>query len=350
METMTYEEILERMKESYRTQAGCEADDSSDIGIRLRVLAGEIYTLYHRLLWLEDQMYPQTATGEYLDRHCQQRGISRKPASKAKGKLRFSRKTALPYHVNIPAGIVCAAGDSLRYITTSPCFISTGRLSGEAEAEAESGGSEYNCGADAITTLITLPVGVESVTNPEVFTGGMDQESDDSLRQRLEECCATFPDGANAAYYRQLAVQMDGVSSAGAKQTEAGKVGVYIWGSGSAPAENTISALQELFQEKRELNTQVEVAAATPYEYVAYLDITQKGCDFDTAREAVENAVTDYFSQMKVGDPVLKSLLGEYLLQNCPISNYRFPSSVADYKGDVTQIPVLKSVNVGELP
>lgn len=350
METISYETLLERMRETYRQESGCEAEEASDIGIRLRVLAGELYTLYRRLLWLEDQMYPQTAGNAFLDRHCGQRGISRKPAAKARGKLMFFRRTPLSYSVNIPEGTVCAAGDSMKYVTTAPCQIVHGTLWTDVEAEAEEGGSGYNCGPEAITTLISVPVGVEGVTNKAAFTGGMDEEDDSSLRQRLMDCCATFPDGANAAYYRELALQEEGVSSAGVARTDPGKITVYVWGTDGPPPQKATDALKELFAEKRELNTEVTVAPAEAYEYAFYADIKPDGCDIETARVQVETAMEEYFSHMKVGDPVLKSRLGEYLLSHCPLQNYRFPSSVTDYKGEASKIPVLSSVGVGELP
>ena len=39
----TYDEIYRRMSEKYTAESGFEIDPSSDIAIRLRVLAGEIY-------------------------------------------------------------------------------------------------------------------------------------------------------------------------------------------------------------------------------------------------------------------------------------------------------------------
>ena len=38
----TYDGILQRMREKYRVQTGHWPDDASDIGIRLKVLAGEL--------------------------------------------------------------------------------------------------------------------------------------------------------------------------------------------------------------------------------------------------------------------------------------------------------------------
>ena len=56
----TYDEILQRMQETFAQQAGFQADDASDIGIRLKVLAGEIYSACSQAEFLKRQAFPQT--------------------------------------------------------------------------------------------------------------------------------------------------------------------------------------------------------------------------------------------------------------------------------------------------
>ena len=104
----TYESILSRMQGRFQELAGFQADDASDIGIRLKVLAGEIFSAYTNLDWLQRQVFPQTAQGSQLDYHAQQRGIQRKSAVCSQGMLEFSREAALLYDVTIPEGTVCA--------------------------------------------------------------------------------------------------------------------------------------------------------------------------------------------------------------------------------------------------
>ena len=67
MKEQTYEEILRRMEQVYLEQAGFVPQADSDLGIRLRVLAGEVYNLHSGILWLNREAFPQTATGERLE-------------------------------------------------------------------------------------------------------------------------------------------------------------------------------------------------------------------------------------------------------------------------------------------
>ncbi|MFQ7061561.1 MAG: hypothetical protein ACLRQY_02295 [[Clostridium] leptum] len=68
----TYESILSRMQDQFQELAGFPADDASDIGIRLKVLAGELFSACTNLDWLKRQVFPQTAQGIQLDYHAQQ--------------------------------------------------------------------------------------------------------------------------------------------------------------------------------------------------------------------------------------------------------------------------------------
>ena len=63
----SYEEILERMKNKFTELSGSNVNDDSDIGIRMKVLAGEIFSLQNNVNWLKNQMFAQTAVGEQLD-------------------------------------------------------------------------------------------------------------------------------------------------------------------------------------------------------------------------------------------------------------------------------------------
>ena len=62
----SYEEILERMKNKFTELSGSNVNDDSDIGIRMKVLAGEIFSLQNNVNWLKNQMFAQTAVGEQL--------------------------------------------------------------------------------------------------------------------------------------------------------------------------------------------------------------------------------------------------------------------------------------------
>ena len=108
MEAQTYESILTRMKDTFRKEAGMEADDASDLGIRMKVLAGEIFSLFHSVDWLiSGRCSPLDRPGEYDDAWGTA-GAEAETGLSAAGTLTFSRQNPLAYDLAIPLGTVCS--------------------------------------------------------------------------------------------------------------------------------------------------------------------------------------------------------------------------------------------------
>lgn len=351
----TYEEILSEMENAYERESGHRPEDVSDTGLRLRVLAGELYRLRAELNWLERQAFPQTAAGEWLDRHGEQRGIYRREAQHARGTLTFSRYLPLSFDLIIPAGTVCAVpgDDPVEYETLEKGILHAGELSVSVSAQAAVGGVEGNAGAGYITTMTTPPSGINHVTNKAAFTGGSDRESDESYRSRVLAAYAALPNGTNAAYYRDIALSCDGVSAAGVKPRAdgAGTVGVYIWGTGGPPEEETVNKLAEKYEKLREIGVTVNVQAATARTVNVGLRCALKpGAGFDMAKEAICQAVAAYFAGLSVGDPVYLGELEKAVLNAAPVKKMEFFASVREVDGSDSVIPVLGTVTVEELP
>ena len=83
--SVKFEEIYAHMAAEYKTLAGVEPEDAADVSIRLKVLAGELYTVLCAAESLKLNCFPQTAAGEALDLHAEERGLVRKDAVKCCG-------------------------------------------------------------------------------------------------------------------------------------------------------------------------------------------------------------------------------------------------------------------------
>ena len=103
---MTQTEIRTAMTDRFRELTGAEADDASDLGIRMTVLAAQLELLYNYAAELEARAFPETSSGEFLDRHAAQRGLQRKAATCAQGVLKFVRATPAPQDIPLPAGLI----------------------------------------------------------------------------------------------------------------------------------------------------------------------------------------------------------------------------------------------------
>ena len=103
-------EFLQKMQSRYEELTGMKADDASDIGVRLKILAEQLAMLKGQLEEVKRQTFAQTACGEALERHAAARGLSRKPASFARGEVVFSRTVPAAEDIVIPKGTPLTGG------------------------------------------------------------------------------------------------------------------------------------------------------------------------------------------------------------------------------------------------
>lgn len=350
----SYEEILTRMEETYEQESGHKPRDVSDTGLRLRVLAGELYRLEAELQWIRRQALPHTASGEWLDRHGEMRGVSRKEAAKATGTLRFTRYLPLSFDVVIPKGTVCALSgeDPVEYETTEDGVLTAGNLTVNVPAQAAAGGTAGNAAAGRVTTLVTQVTGVDYVTNPAAFSGGREREEDENYRTRVLEAYRDLPSGSNAAYYRDAALRWEGISAAEAKPRANGAntVAVYVWGDGAAPSASTIAGLQDDLNRRREVGVTVTVQAASQSAVNVSLRIkTPVGGDASLAKAEAERAVRDYFARLTLGSPVYLLDLQRAVLDAVPLTKLEMGTTMRDMAGNPAVLPVLGSFVVEEV-
>jgi hypothetical protein len=128
-------------------------------------------------------------------------GIRRKPALNSTGTITLKHKedeTAAPRDYTIPAGTVVQtdSNDPVRYETTESVILKEGSSSVDASIVAQESAINGNTGANTIVVMPSPPVGIREVTNPSATSGGRDEESDESLRNRAKE---SFGDGSRSS-------------------------------------------------------------------------------------------------------------------------------------------------------
>lgn len=348
----TYDEIYERMKTRYEQESGAQFFDASDIAIRLRVLAGEIYNAQVNMEWIKNQMFVETATGQRLDYLAKQRGLERKPAQKAQGEITFFISEPVDHTIIIPKGCVASTAEEVprRFVTTEDEEIAQGNVLVSVYAEAEKAGSDGNAALGTVTVAVDVPSEVEWVQNREPYTGGTDEESDEMLRERIRDSYLRLPNGTNAAYYEQLALTVEGISKAKAvgRVRGSGTVNVYVSGDGTEPADTAVNNAQALLSSKRELNVNVLVAKANLVDFDLDV-IVYKREEFSDSevtakcKEAFEN----FIKQLDIGEKLYLSALGKALLDTGCILNYEFNVQMDDTP--VAQSQCFKARNVSVL-
>ncbi len=349
-----YEEILTRMKTKFAELSGITLNDDSDVGIRMKVLAGEILSLQSNVQWLKNQMFAQTASGTQLEYIAAARGITRKPATTSVGTLTFGRDTALNYDVEIPAGTVCSTSEAepIRVKTTQTATLTAGMLSVTVPAQSEGGGSAQNTGIGSVKVMVTPPAAITSVTNEDAFTGGIDAESDEELRERIIESYKNISNGTNSAFYKEQVLKHDEIYSASvvAKERGVGTVDIYVAIRGGVPDDSVVTQLQTEITELRELNVDVQVNKADTIEVAVGVDISVKdGYSFNEIKQQCIDNIINYFNTLKIGEPCLVAAIGNAVYTVPGVENYYIVSSIStDRYMSETQLAVIGSIQISE--
>lgn len=352
-----YSEFLSAMQAEYAAQTGFSADDASDIGIRLKVLATQLAALSGRVETLKAEAFPQTASGGWLDYHAETRGLSRKAAAPSSGTLRLYRDTPSAADISVPEGVVCALRQAdgeaeLRFVTTAAGVLEAGDASIDLPARADRGGAGTNAAPGAVCVLVTPVQGLSGVTNPAAFSGGADAETDDQLRARLLRSFASISNGANAAFYYDFAMSFDGIASANVVPRVSGRgtVGVYLAGEGAPAPSELVQEIETQLSQAREINVDVTVesAQAVPVNLTLQIEGTS-GVEFESLKAACTQSLTDFFHGLAVGQDLLLSSVGDALYHTEGLYNYKLTAPTADRQAEANQLFTLGTVTISRM-
>lgn len=348
----TIEEIYGLLREAYAQRTGTELAEDCDLAVRLYAAAAQLQALDIQTWWVLDQCFPQTAQGTYLDGHALMRGITRRAATKAAGTLRFSVASPSAVELTIAAGTACMTEGEVRFQTTADGVLPAGELSVDVPAEAVESGAVGNVPPGSVTILTACPVGITGCTNPAAFSGGSDQEDDESLRQRVLKSYLRLPNGANAAWYEQTAMSHEGVAAAQAvgRARGVGTVDVYIAAEAGLPGAALLEEVQADLQEKREIAVDVDVLSPEAESVNVTVQVAAaENSTFETVKSQVEQAVTNLFTGRLLGKPLLLAQLGSVIYAVEGVENYHLTAPAADIAGGEGVLPLLGTLTVTEM-
>ena len=348
----TIESIYSEMLAVFAEASGYLPSKSCDLAARLYAAAAQIHGLYLQAQWLLDQSFPQTAMGTYLDQHAYLRGIERSAATCAVGKLRFGLTSAVGSNLTVSSGTVCMTKDGVRFATTDDAVLKAGTLYIDVPAMALDPGRQGNAAANTVTIMAAMPAGIKACTNPEAFSGGEDEESDEALRRRLLDSYRRLPNGANAAYYEQVALSRTGVAAAVAvgRPRGIGTVDLYVATDVGIPDAALLAELNKYLQEKREISVDLRVLAPTARAVnIQAAVMPAPGYTFETARADADAALRAAFTGAMLGKGVTLAFLGNLLYGLDSIQNYRFYQPVSDIQASATVLPRLGVLSLSEM-
>ena len=343
------DEIYNEMVRDYEEKGSLVLTEGGDMSLRLRAVAAQIFSLENQLDFSRRQAYPQTAEGEYLDRHAAVRGLSRGGAGTARGSIRFFVEEAGGADLAVSAGVVCTDAAGTEFITTEGGTIKAGGLYCDVPAMAVLPGESGNVPANAVCLMPLAPIGVAGCKNTEPFVGGSEGESDEQLRSRVLASYSSLPNGANAAYYEQQALATEGVYAAQVlpRKRGAGTVDIVVASRDGAPEGDVVAAVQEKLDAQREIC--VDLAVYGPQILAVNVAVEIAADDFTVAKKAVQKAVEEYFTGALLGKSLLLAHLANAVYTAQGVKNYRILSPAADVAAAEGVLPVLGDLTITEM-
>ncbi|WP_370386368.1 baseplate J/gp47 family protein [Snodgrassella alvi] len=302
----TFEEIRQAiLRDMVSLNPETDVSSDSDNYIRASSLASCATGQYAHQAWILKQFFPDTADTDFLERHCNLRGIRRKNATSASG-------TVIAHGIpqaSIDADLQIKCGERLYTVLQKAYIKEDGTVVLNIRSlEPGAISNQHNKTAQ----FMAAPVGVSSdLVNLDV-TGGTDVESDNSLLNRLLDLLRRPPAGGNQYDYKAWALSVDGVTSAYVYPLRRGlgTVDVVITSGDNVPSDDIVSKVQNYIDSVRPVTAKNSMVIKPD---VTKVDIEVKvslsGVPFDKAANDIKQALQEHFSALKPGDSVIASQL-----------------------------------------
>lgn len=303
----TFEEIRDAiLRDTVSLNPAAHIAADSDNYIRACSLASCATGQYAHQAWILRQFFPDTADTEYLERHCNLRGIRRKNATLAIGTARASGNEGAV----IPADTQIKCGD-IFYLVRTPAIINdTGMAT--IEIVAVVAGAQANQHEPVTGQFMATPAGVSSDLVIEQVIGGTDTETDSALLARLLELLRRPPAGGNQYDYKAWALSVDGVTSAYVYPLRRGlgTVDIVITSDNDVPSDEIIQRTQTYIDSVRPVtakNSFVIKPDVTKVDIVVKIKIADD--DFDNITKNIHTSLQEHFNALKPTDAVIASQL-----------------------------------------
>ena len=287
----------------------------------IEVIMAELDLQYWQLEQVYNNSFIDTAYGEDLAKLVRILGINRLPALGSTGRIKFYRETPATQDYTIPAGTLVETlpdinGNIIRFETTENASLLIGTTSVYANIKAVDAGKKTNIISNKIIIINNPPFGIESVINEEPTIGGEEEETDDELRARAVKALETAGQGTVGALLNKI-LDVSGIKSVKVldMQRGIGTVDILVLGD---VLPMPFSKLEEIT--KVALDTKaggIDVLIYEPTVLTQNLNITftlASGVTLSSIESLVLDAINAYFSNLKIGDSLIKNQLSKEIL------------------------------------
>lgn len=276
----------------------------SDYAVRASGEAAAIEGLYQHQQWLFKQIFPDSADEENLIRHAGEHGITRKSANASSGFATLTGSVGAP----IPAGTEGKTATGIAFVTTAAAEIDGGGTAVIA-ISASVAGVSGNLPVSTALTLTSAPAGITTAAIiSTATTGGYEQETLDSLLDRLLFELQNPPQGGNKDDYQRWAREVPGVGYAYiyGQRRNTRSVDIVILDDDSAlPDTPLVDACQAHIELKRNVTADCWVGGPTAEPVPVTAALVLSGVTLAEVTPIITAALQAYFRSLKPGDAVI---------------------------------------------
>lgn len=262
-----------------------------------------------------------TSTGADCDSFGADFGFTRLPAVAATGQVTFARFTPsiaafIPVgtNVSVPGStatfmVVADTTNAAYNAATAGFTLAAGVASLTVTVVSNIAGSAANVQSGAISVIGTALPGIDTVTNVNAFTGGIDPESDAAFRARFGNYLGSLSKATDIAIGAAIAAIQQGLSftiSENIDQAGAAQPGHFVVtvddGSGAPPA-SLLNNVQAAVNAVRPVGS--SFALQGPVVTLANISLTlttANGASHQVAVAAVASAIEAYIASLGIGN------------------------------------------------
>ncbi len=347
-ENLTVEDIKKDIINSISTDIS--TNEGTFLNNVISAVSYKIWQLYQSLDAIVPIAYVDETSGDYIDKRCNEFGITRKAGTKATVTLNF---TGIDRSV-IPKGKVFLTSDGYEFETNADVTISSGIAS--VTATAIDVGSIYNVNINSITLQLVNLYGLNTVTNSQAASGGTDAETDEELVKRFYAYLQSYATSGNSTQYKQWALEVNGVSNAKVIPlwNGAGTVKILIVGANNSPVDaSVIQDCKDYIETQRPIGATVTIESAQGLNInvsatiVINTDITS----ISVVKSAFESAIGAYLKSISfVNYTVVYNRIASILLNIDGVIDFT-SLTINGVSTNITlsdnQVPLIGTVEVG---
>lgn len=346
-ESRTAEQIKRHLVEAVAANTGLTGEDGGFLDHLLGPVAMELWSYYQALDATLPIAFVDESSGGYIDRRCEEYGLTRKPGAKALAVMTLTGKAG----TTVPKDTAFLSTAGLEFDLMADVILTGGTDKGKVEAVAE--GTDYNVEAGSLTQMVVTLPGLETWTNAAAM-GGADQETDAALVGRLNAYLQKPATSGNVYHYERWALEVMGVGACRVTPLWAGPgtVKVLLVGQEMEPVDATVvAAAAANIEEQRPIGATVTVKSAQGLAINVAAKVTVAGSTTpEQVKETLGKLLEEYLKSVAfVSDAVLYNRVGYLLLGIEGVSDYTaltLNGGTRNVAIGAEQVPVLGEVAI----